>query len=190
MPIIDYNISWMIYNCFLALLAVVFGFLSFEMKNKIFLVFFVIIWLLFLPNTIYIFTDLEHLIFQWKYVHMPLLLIVILQYIVLEIVGITTFLLAFLPFEKGIKTSTLFKKRKTGVIITFNFLIAFGMVLGRVERINSWEVFTSPIKVIASAMHVLTTLDLIGLTILFGLFCNFIYFLLRDPFLKLVKEYL
>lgn len=180
MPILDFNISWMTYNCFLAFLAVAFGFIFLQVKHWLVRAFFGLLWLLFLPNTIYIFTDLEHLIFQWHFFRMPLLLVFITQYILLEIVGISTFLLAFLPFEKSMRKFLVFKRYKTQMLIAFNFFIAFGMVLGRVERINSWEVFTSPLKVIASAITVFSSLDLLGLTLLFGLLCNFLYFLFRD----------
>src|SRR5207248_1183184 len=113
-----------------------------------------LLWLLFLPNTIYIFTDLEHLIDQWPLLHPFFRIPLLLQYIFFELVGIVTFVIALIPFEKIILPLKLLKKRKIPVLIIFNFLIAFGMVLGRVERINSWEVFTSPLKVTISAIHV------------------------------------
>jgi len=183
MPIILFNDGWMIYNCYLALLAVGFGFTYLQVKGKFMKVFFGILWLLFLPNTIYIFTDLEHLIFQWNVVFLHIRYLLIAQYIVFEIVGIISFLLAVIPFEQIIQKVKVFKNKKLPILIVFNFLVAFGMVLGRVERINSWEVFTSPVKVISSAIHVFSSVDLLGITILFGLFCNFVYFLFRNNFI-------
>src|SRR5581483_3289366 len=112
----------------------------------------------------------------------------LLHYLIFEIIGIVTFFLAFIPFERILHTIHFFKQKETVAIIFFIFLIAFGMVLGRVERINSWEVITQPQKVIISALDVLLSFDLLGLTILFGLFCNFIYFLFRDKFLYIMKH--
>jgi uncharacterized membrane protein len=62
-------------------------------------------------------------------------------------------------------------------------------VLGRVERINSWQVFTDPMRVIDSAITVLTSLDLLIVLILFGLFCNFLYFLFRRRFLSYMNNF-
>ncbi len=179
----------MTYNFFLACIAVGFGFLLLIFKNKLLKIIFGSIWLLFLPNTIYIFTDLEHLIYQWHLVPMPLLLFLLFQYAVFEIAGILTFFLGFLPFERFIQ-GKLFDKHAGAFIIALNFLIAFGMVLGRVERINSWEVIIHPLQVVSSAFTVLTTFDLLGLTLLFGLFCNFLYFLFRDQVRVVIRKYL
>jgi len=183
MPVINYNVSWMIYNSFLALLAVGFGYFIFEVENKILRIFFGLVWFLFLPNTIYIFTDLMHLIEQWGYTQGSVRLLLVLQYTIFELVGIVTFLLAFFPFENIVSRIRGFKKNKTVLYIIFNFIIAFGMVLGRVERINSWDIFTNPHIVLVSGLHVFTSINLIGLTVLFGLICNFIYFLFRDKLL-------
>jgi uncharacterized membrane protein len=189
MPIFYYNDSWMIYNCFLALLPVGFGFLFILIKNPIIKTFFGVLWLLFLPNTIYIFTDLEHLIEQWPL--MPLLyrIPLLLQYIILVTVGIGTFFVALYPFEKLVLMKKRYKQKKYVLLIVFNFFIAFGMVLGRVERINSWQVFTDPMRVIDSAITVLTSLDLLIVLILFGLFCNFLYFLFRRRFLSYMNNF-
>jgi uncharacterized membrane protein len=189
MPIITYNDSWMLYNCFLAILALGFCYFFIISENKFVKIIFGILWLLFFPNTIYIFTDLEHLIFQWSVISPVLRSLLLLQYIILEIIGVLTFLYAFFPFEKLIASIKAFKKRKKVLIIAFNFFIAFGMVLGRVERINSWEVFTQPLRVIGSAVHVFTSWELMVLMILFGIVCNCIYFLFRDRVLYSMKKF-
>lgn len=191
MPVLNYNVSWMVYNSFLALLAVGFGYFIFEVENKIIRFIIGICWFLFLPNTIYIFTDLMHLIEQWYYTQGIFHFLLLLQYAVFEIIGIVTFLLAFFPIEKIVDSIKILKKNKTFVFIIFNLIIAFGMVLGRVERINSWDLFTNPRVVIISGLHVFTSINLLVLTLLFGLICNFIYFLSRDRvFVTLRKKYL
>ena len=187
MPILIYNSDWMIYNCWLAIIAVVLGILALKSKWRVLKVFFGFFWLLFLPNTIYIFTDLEHLIYQWYHVSPSIRILLSLQYLIFEIIGTVTFFIAFTPFERILHTVHFFKHKETIAIIIFNFLVAFGMVLGRVERINSWEVITQPQKVAISAMNVFLSFDLFGLMILFGLFCNFIYFLFRKKVLAIIK---
>lgn len=181
MPILEYNLTWMLFNSYLALAAVLFAYLFIKVTNRFFKVLFGILWLLFLPNTIYLFTDLMHLIHQWPHVLPGERILLLLQYIILEFIGFATFVLAFRPFEHIVAHFKLHKKRKLLVFIGFNFLIAFGMVLGRIERINSWEVFTEIGKVMDAIVQTLTSPAHLGLTLLFGLLCNFSYFLFRDP---------
>ncbi|MGI8420215.1 MAG: DUF1361 domain-containing protein [Candidatus Levyibacteriota bacterium] len=181
MPIILYNNSWMSFNIMLAFLAVLLGYFFIRATSPMLKVIFGISWLLFLPNTIYLFTDLQHLFMQWGKVQPVYVIILLVQYTVLQIIGVVTFILAFHPFEKIINYFSVLKKKKIKVIMAFNFLIAFGMVLGRAERINSWEVITKPGSVLLSAFHVLTSVHLLSLTFLFGIVCNIIYFLFRDP---------
>jgi uncharacterized membrane protein len=190
MYILSYNIGWMVYNCFLALIAVGLGYFVLQVNSKFLKLLIGILWLLFLPNTIYIFTDLQHLITQWQSINPSFRSLLVLEYAIFEIVGIATFLLAFFPFEKLVKSLKFSKKQTIWAFVVFNFVIAFGMVLGRVERVNSWQVFTNPPAVITSTFHVFHSFSLIALTVLFGLLCNFIYFLFRKKALVFIKELL
>jgi uncharacterized membrane protein len=171
----------MIFNILLAFSAVLLGFYFLQTKKTPLKFILGVFWLLFLPNTIYLFTDLMHIIHQWGIINPAYHGILLLQYIVLETIGLVTFILAFLPFEKLLTVLKLRAKSKVISVVLFNFLIALGIVLGRVERVNSWEVFTKVEKVIAAVIHVFSSIELIGLLLLFGLFCNFSYFLFRDP---------
>jgi uncharacterized membrane protein len=189
MPILLYNVSWMLYNCFLAILALGFGYFFLVSNNSIVKVIFGILWILFLPNTIYIFTDLVHLIDQWPLLSQQYRILLIVQYIILQFVGLVTFLFSLYPFETIILPRNLHKRKKVRYVIIFNFFIAFAMVLGRVERINSWDVVLRPTIVISSAFHVLFSLNLVGLLILFGLLCNCFYFLFRGWVLHTAKRF-
>jgi uncharacterized membrane protein len=181
MPILLYNLSWMTVNILLALFAVLVGFYFLQTKQTVLKVISGVLWLLFLPNTIYLFTDLMHVIHQWGIINPAYHGMLLLQYVVLEVVGIVTFILAFLPFERMLTVFKLRAKSKVVSVILFNFLIALGMVLGRVERVNSWEVFTQIEKVTSAVVHIFSSAELLGLVLLFGLVCNFSYFLFRDP---------
>lgn len=189
MPILTYNVSWMLYNCFLAVLALGFAYFFLISKNSFIKLIFGILWILFLPNTIYIFTDLEHLIDQWPVLSWNFRVPLLTQYLLLELVGFLTYILGIYPLEKTILAKKNFKKSKIALLIIFNFFIAFGMVLGRVERINSWQLFTSPLQVENSAVHVFLSPDLLGLMILFGILCNCVYFLVRERVLYAVKTF-
>jgi uncharacterized membrane protein len=68
-----------------------------------------------------------------------------------------------------------------------NSLIGYGMVLGRVLRVNSWQVITAPSEVLRATVEVFTSFNLILLTILFALFVNFFYFLFRGSVKKFFR---
>ncbi len=167
-------------NCNVALLAVVSAYLFLRVRLKVVKIILGLLWLLLLPNTAYLFTDLGHIVYQWNntvslYGHMLLFA----QYLLLESFGAATFLFSFYPFEKVIDRINAFKKRKVAWLILFNFVVAFGVVLGRFEHINSYVVFTNPLNALRLAINIFVSFDLLGLTIFFGLLCNFIYFLFR-----------
>jgi uncharacterized membrane protein len=181
MEIIVFNLKWMMFNCFLALLAVVFAYLFVKAKNSVWKTITGVLWLLFLPNTIYMFTDMMHILYQWELVQGWEKAVVAVEFAVLQLVGFVTFILAFRPFEVILTWLRYNEKKRVWSTILFNFVIAFGIVLGRVERVNSWDAFVAGDRLLNAVLNVFTSPELIGLTILFGLFCNFFYFLFRDP---------
>jgi uncharacterized membrane protein len=63
------------------------------------------------------------------------------------------------------------------LLITVNFCIGFGMVLGRVQRLNSWDIFLDAPKVIHASFHMVSSLELLLLGVLFGVVANSVYFL-------------
>src|SRR5579863_9333888 len=121
MPVIDYNIGWMLYNIFLALLALVFGYFALAVRWKWMKAVFGVLWFLYLPNTIYIFTDLEHLVYQWHEVFPPFSFLLIFEYLIFEVVGISVFIFALVPFERVIHVSKQYKNKFTIYMVIFNF---------------------------------------------------------------------
>ncbi len=176
-----FNLNWMLFNVCLAVLPVLFGYFLLKSNSKILKVCFGLLWLLFLPNTIYLITDVIHFLNQWGRVDGIFKVGLVLQYVVLEIVGFVTFILALRPFEEMLVRFQVQKSNQILLLILFNFFIAFGMVLGRIERLHSWYVFTEFTSVIDAVVETMTSFEHLGLFMLFGLFCNFFYFLFRDP---------
>lgn len=178
MEIFYANFWWMIPNLALASLGFVFGLLYLHSKSSLLRIPLSILWMLFLPNTIYLLTDLEHLFVQLAEVGRQDWAILIIQYTVLIALGILTYFAGMWPLEKY------FKKRKTKnyswVFLVFNFAIAFAVVLGKIERTHSWYVFTQPLEVLDDIIHVLTSPMLITVVILFGILFNLIYFTFRE----------
>lgn len=171
-----------------ALFTVVFALLYLKTKWIYVKVVLGILWLLLLPNTAYIFTDVSRIVLHWNESNFGMHFVLVIQYILLEIIGLVTFLFAMLPFENIIRAVHFSKKGQIMAIILFNFLIGFGMVLGRTGYTNSYVIFTQPSKVSSAVINIITSLQLVGLTIAFGIVCNCIYFLFRSKYLNYAKK--
>lgn len=180
MNIILFNAGWMSYNIFLAVLAVLLGFAFLRAKKLYLKIFLFILWLLFLPNTIYLATDMKYFLEQFLEVFGYYKLVLTLQYIFLFMFGIVTFILALYPLDRAI-TKNKSKKMKNKqlriiLLIFINFLIAFGVALGRIQRINSWDVFFNIKAVIDASFTLLNMKDVLLAIIIFGTFSSLIYF--------------
>ena len=181
--LIEYNFSWMAFNLALAFLPLVFALSFFKFNNAVLRFIFFCAWLAYLPNSAYVITDMIHFIDDWGVATSMEKGVIIWQYIIFEFFGLAAFVFALYPFEKALKTTKI-KKHITTALIIMNTLIGFGMVLGRIHRVNSWQILTAPGEVLRSMMQVFTSIELILLTILFALFVNFFYFLFRNSIKK------
>lgn len=138
---------WLLWNLFLAYIPYVLtSWLSLrpEMakKNLAFLLFFVV-WLLFIPNTFYIITDLFHLggyrsvplwfdlfllfSFAWNGLLLGVLSVRQMEKIMVQRVGLTREWLFLYPIM---------------------WLNALGVYIGRYLRFNSWDVVTDPVQLL------------------------------------------
>ncbi len=190
LELINENFSWMIYNSLLALIPVFLGWLVYSIKHPKLKILLFIAWLAFIPNTIYVFTDILHLIKDIRYVNFLGAVIILLQYSALFLAGFATYIMALYPIEKTLKK--IYKKSKknnvTQLIIGINFLIGFGIVLGRVYRLNSWDIVFNTASVNHALRHLTMSPEMIILAILFGLFANFLYFLFKDKIVKILHK--
>ncbi len=180
MGIILFVISWMLFNCFLAAIAVVSGWLMLLSRSRKIMYIFLLIWLLFIPNTVYLLTDVAHLFEDWNTVAFYFKPILILLYAALIIVSIISFIAAIYPFELLLKLSKNVKKNYFAVLVLLNFGIGFAIVLGRVKRVSSWEVITNIPKVSHDIFNVLATSELLLLAIGLGVIVNGIYFCTKN----------
>lgn len=180
MPLLVQNLLWMTYNSVLAYIPVALGRHMVKEKKTIQRLLYGIIWLLFIPNTIYMFTDIIHLFEDLAVITSPLELVLdIFLYILLMVISVLTFIFALAPFERVLMQVKIKSRERVSIIILLNFIIAFGVVLGRVQRLNSWDVFINLPAVIKNAIHTLTTIELLIFTLLFGLLGNCLYFAFR-----------
>ena len=184
MMILLNNVSWMGWNVFLAMIPPIFGWLVLIVRQKALKIACALIWFLFLPNTLYLITDLYHMIWQWHHMHLAGQIALALQYLILVLIGLVTFFLALYPVEKTLLRSSWLKKKSLVplFIILTNFFIGLGIVLGRVMRINSWDVIVDLSKVISASVSIFNSLELILLVVFFGVFANVCYFIWRKSF--------
>ncbi len=130
------------------------------------------VWLLFIPNSPYILTDLFHL---KPRVPFPLWydLVLVLSF---ALIGMIVFLKSLKDMLMILKThtSTMLYTLVTPVIF---WLIAFGLYLGRYLRFNSWNVVNHPFQLMRQSFHVVFEKDAIGFTVIFSVFMWFLYYI-------------
>jgi uncharacterized membrane protein len=168
-------------NSFLALIPLLCGWLMVKTRQKLLQLAFALLWFFFLPNTLYILTDLQYLPEQWHQVHTAGKVAVAFQYLLYELLGVGCFLLALSALEQLLLRSRWRKKHVmlTVCLIVVNFCIGLGIVLGRVQRLNSWDIFLDAPKVIAASFQILSSFELLLFVVLFGIFANGVYFVFR-----------
>ncbi len=168
-------------NSFLAVIPVLCGWLMVKTHQKFLQGTIALLWFVFLPNTLYILTDLRYLPEQWPVMSTTGKLALAVQYGLYEFIGVSCFLLALYPFEKTLVLSR-WREHKfilPLLLVVLNFVIGFGMVLGRVQRLNSWDIFFAAPNVLHAAWQIVSSLDLLLLGVLFGILANSVYFLFK-----------
>ena len=168
-------------NSFLALLPILFGWLMVKTRWLWLRVVFAVVWFSFLPNTLYTVTDLRYLPEQWTTVHFFGKVALSLQYLIYELFGVSSFLLALYQGEK--LPGILYRQRNNVVLplllILANAFIGFGMVLGRVQRLNSWDIFLDLPKVLYASFSIMSSFRLMLYVALLAVVANLVYFLFR-----------
>ncbi len=182
-----FNIPWMSFNVLLALIPVV---LSYPLlKNPLSLknVPILLLWFLFLPNSIYLLSDLEHLMTQLPGENALGVAALSTQYALLVSLGILTYFLSLLPVEWFMRTKKLTLPQKTSIYTALSFVMAFAVVLGKVQRSHSWYVITNPMRVISDVWNTLASIELVLLTIVLGVLISTVilpFMIVLHPFKK------
>ena len=181
MHVVLYNFLWMSFNILLALIAVLFAWFMTRTKLIPLRILYALVWIVFLPNTLYLLTDLIHLFQNMRRVGGLDIVIVAFQYLLLLLVGSITYFAAVYPAEK-IAVEKM-KWNRTIFILLINIVVSFGITLGRVERTNSWYFVTNLPRVLHDSIQLLTSLNLVILTLVLTLLSTLLYFFLRRSFL-------
>lgn len=189
------NFNLIVFNSFLALIAVLFGWLM-NKANSIFAkVWTGFIWLIFLPNTIYILTDISHLFEDLPKVDNLFKIILVVQYSLFSIFGVISFVVSIYFFQKlmeGKPTGWKVEKMKPSTFVAIcilNFMVGFAIVMGGIERTNSWHILTDPIRVLQDALDVLSSSEMLMLSGGIGILANIIYFLMLESVVTWGRKY-
>lgn len=170
----------LIWNMFLALVALDFSLIPYFIKNKVVKVVAAILWLFFYPNTFYMLTDIVHMNFTSSVLWDKSSLILYMLYV-------SSILFGVLCGIESVKNIVVTFKVKNYYIRMFfiavlSFVSSFAIHIGRYARLNSWDIFTRPTVVIKEILDVISWNALhfvLGFTFL-QLLC--LIFLDRDNF--------
>lgn len=176
------NTWWMLFNISLAIIPVIL--VAIWKKNPPIIIYYPILlpWFLFLPNTIYMVTDLQYLPMQLMKTGMSEQALLIIQYIILTGLGIIMYLFALEPFEYFVKKFKLKSFNKNMVYVIFHFIVAFGVILGKTQRVHSWYIFTDFQRVESGIRTVIQSPYLITWVIIFGIVTNALFFTFKNYF--------
>ena len=146
--------------------------------NKILLTIFLGIWLLFIPNSFYIITDLFHLSkFRLAPAWYDLLMIFSFAWN-----GILFGIVSLWRIEKIIKIA-LGKNFSFLLVFAVMWLCAFGIYIGRFLRFNSWDVITDPFslagEIVNMIIHPFENGYAWGMTICYSVFMTLVYLTIR-----------
>lgn len=181
MEILLFNTAWMLWNLALAYFSIYLGRLTYRTKKTSEKIIIGFLWLLFVPNTIYILTDFYHITYQRNYVFGAEKAILYLQYILFVPFGILTYLYSLSYFDKSLKK---LNGTRVPILLAVNILIGVGVIMGRVLRFNSWDLFLTPVQTLRGLLDTIRLPHLLIPSIIFGILFNIIYFTYRKAFVK------
>ncbi|MEZ4686724.1 MAG: DUF1361 domain-containing protein [Bacteroidia bacterium] len=159
---------FLVWNLFLAWIPLLISSGLKTLKNGAF--FWLIPWLLFLPNAPYIITDLFHLRPRPEVPYWFDLLILSASAITGLMLGLRSLMQVDRLFRSQLPSwfSSL-------MVLGICLLTGFGIYLGRFQRWNSWDLATRPVDLLGDSLSLLTQAEPLGFTLGFGLFFAMVY---------------
>lgn len=135
----------LIWNMFLALLALDFAAWARFSKRADLKILFIPLWLFFYPNTFYMLTDIVHMHFTstvlWEHTSMILFMLYVPSILLGVLSGMLS--LRYVFDSLGLKQPYL----RLFLIGLLSFVASFGIHIGRYARLNTWDIFIHPVFV-------------------------------------------
>ena len=173
MYFVYYNLSWMLFNTCLALIPVILIQIAIQTNQTFLKTLLLVIWFIFLPNTIYLLLDVVHFPKGMYIASGVYQLVIFSMYLGLFITGFITFFYAIHPFDRFYLRKNKWQRFLT--LFCLNVFIGLGLVLGRFLRLNSWDLFFHPGVAIQSIMDIFMSKSLLTLSFFFGILSMLIY---------------
>jgi uncharacterized membrane protein len=179
---------WLLWNLFLAVVPVALGYAAAALGSRILrrresglwliLLPLLGVWLIFLPNACYLFTEPRHLLTEvesqdlWsRSRHEPAAAVRLALWTAIALIYTSAGALSFTLSIRPVKAVA----RRAGVDTTawappFFVLMSLGVYLGLVVRYNSWDLFTRPHLVLETVTGIASRPVLLAAIVLFGFF--------------------
>ena len=188
MPIFTYNLSWIALNICLAFIPVALVMILRQRMPFFLRAILILLWLLFLPNTIYLVTDLQWFPGQLLATQMPEQAALFVQYIFLTFIGIFTYFFSMEPMSIILEKMRSSRMNKVVLYVMLNFIISYAVVLGKVQRTHSIYLFTDFERVVRDMLATFTSSSLMLWVLLVGIMINTIFFAGRKYFSKMLGQ--
>lgn len=150
-----FNVIWMGWNVLLAIVPTVLARLLQKEKSHIKQIPLFLLWLVFLPNTLYMITDIIH-VFNPRFGQMtlPFWILGIGLYVIVFCLAVFTYVLSIRPVlqKYHVFLNTLSVTQKLVLFSFFSLLVGFAISMGRFQRTNTWYIFTQPVRVMRDVM--------------------------------------
>ena len=129
------------------------------------------LWILFVPNTLYLVTDVIH-VFNYRFIQMtgPFIMLGIGLYATIIVLGPFTFWRATQPVLRVFHSSLVRVSplMRLTIFLLFSYAVGFAIAMGRLHRTNSWYVFSQPWRVVADVWSTFTDPTAIIVTLFYG----------------------
>ncbi|MFC6995921.1 DUF1361 domain-containing protein [Streptococcus loxodontisalivarius] len=136
----------LIWNMFLAMLAMDFAFLATLVRQPIIRLLISLLWLFFYPNTFYMLTDIIHMHFAGKVLYDERSLILYMLYVPSILFGVLSGLESVrLMLKTYLISSPLYRLL---FYVFLSFISSLAIHIGRYARLNSWDLLMRPAKVL------------------------------------------
>jgi uncharacterized membrane protein len=140
--------GFMAWNLFLAFIPFAFSIFLFRRQATRNILWWLglIIFTFFLPNAAYVITDIIHFVSDVRDPELSpngIIFVIIPQYIIFILVGFQCHVLSVLRLVNYLRIKDGITKL-IGIELGVNLLCAYGIYLGRFDRLNSWHILTKP----------------------------------------------
>ena len=132
------------------------------------------LWLLFFPNAPYLITDLVHLNNRFN----PAIWADTLQLFSCAFTGLILGIYSLHIVHRSL-SSRMNSMSSWSIIVASLVLSGFGIYLGRVQRWNSWDLFTNPIALLVDSVEQFTNPQALKMTLSFSVLLFITYFMLK-----------